>query len=189
MRDLFAPYDTSSVELEIHSAKSLLRKLRKAEALMVLKTWGNSWSTSYRYHEPKLFPCLFGCPSSPDKLAHYVTCPWLFKIISLIRPDTSSNPLERIAMQNVTIESLKTVACTFAGYHAIKCTPTLLQLAHTACTDSSAHLSTAVSFADAFLAVARDTGLQCQSLRFFKEHFRRFLLSQDALPLTSHEMT
>jgi hypothetical protein len=189
VRDLFAPYDTTVAESEIHKAKSLLRRLRKAEALMVLKTWGNSWSTSYRFHEPQLFTCLFGCPSCPDQLAHYVMCPWLFKIVSLLRPETPPNPLERIALENVTIESLKSVACTFAGYHAIKCTPTSLTLAHTSSTDSGAILGTAVSFADAFLAVARDVGLQCQSSRFFEEHFRHFLLSQDASFLTSHEET
>ena len=142
IRDLFAPYDTTIAESEIHKAKSLLRGLRKAEALMVLKTWGNSWSTSFRYHEPTLFTCLFGCPSCPDKLSHYVMCPWLFKIVSLIRPETSPDPLDRIAMQNVTIESLKVVACTFAGYHALKCTPNFLRLASTASTDSCAHVCT-----------------------------------------------
>ena len=91
--------------------------------MMILKTWGNSWSTSYRYHEPKLLTCLFGCPDCPDKLAHYVVCPWLFKIVSLIRPDTSSDPLERIALKNTTVESLKAVACICVGYHSIKCIP------------------------------------------------------------------
>ena len=112
-------------------------------------------------------------------MAHYVMCPWLFKIVSLIRPETSANPLERIGMQNVTAESLKSVACTFAGYHEIKCTPRYLTIASSCSTDSDALISTAVSFADAFLARARDIGLQCRLSHAHDEHFRMPLLSQD----------
>ena len=145
---------------------------------MILKTWANSWCTSYRYHEPKLLTCLFGCPSSPDKQAHYVTCPWLFKIISLIRPETPADPLERIAMKNVTLDSLKCVACTFAGYHSIKCTPKFPTISHSSSTDSSAQVDTAVHFAEAFLAVARDIGLQCRLSHRLQEHFGKYLQSQ-----------
>ena len=71
------------------------------------------------------------------------------------------------------------VACVFAGYHSIKCTPDHLVLASTCSTDSVAHIATAVSFADAFLALARDIGLQCQLSHRLEEHFGRFLLSQE----------
>ena len=154
--------------------------------MMVLKTWGNSRSPSYRYHEPKLLTCLFGRPDCPDKLAHYVVCPWLFKIVSLIRPETSSDLLERIALKNATIESLKAVACIFAGYHSIKCMPANLTIAHTSSTDSSSRVATAVSFADAFLALARDIRLQCRLSHRLQEHFGRYLLSQD-VPFLEHE--
>ena len=186
VRDLFAPYDTPVQDFEVQIMKNLLCKLRKSEALMVLKTWANSWCTSYRYHESTLLPCLFGCPSSPDKQAHYVMCPWLYKIVSLIRPETSSDPLERLAMKNVTLESLKCVACVFAGYHSIKCTPKHLSLATLSSTDSSAHIGTAVYFAEAFLALARDIGLQCRLSHRLEEHFGRYLLSQDA-PFLDHD--
>ena len=142
---------------------------------MVLKTWGNSWATSYRFHEPVLLPCLFGCYHGIDKLAHYVVCPWLFKFVSLLRPGTSSNPLERIAMHNPTLDSVKVVACTFSGYHAIKCTPHLCKLASTNRTDSCALLSTAVSFAEAFLASSHAMCLQCVCLNTFRENLAEFL--------------
>ena len=173
-------------DFELLNIRKLLPSLRKSEVMMILKTWGNSWSTSYRYHEPKLLTCLFGCPDCPDKLAHYVVCPWLFKIVSLIRPETSSDPLERIALKNATIESLKAVACIFAGYHSIKCMPTNLTIAHTSSTDSSSRVATAVSFAEAFLALARDIRLQCRLSHRLQEHFGRYLLSQD-VPFLVHE--
>ena len=114
------------------------------------------------------------------KWFHYVVCPWLFKIVSLIRPETSSDPLERIALKNATIESLKAIACIFAGYHSIKC------IAHTSSTDSSSRVATAVSFADAFLALACDIRLQCRLSHRLQEHFGRYLLSQD-VPFLEHE--
>ena len=115
-----------------------------------------------------------------------MVCPWLFKIVSLIRPDTSPDPLERIALKNITIESLKAVACIFAGYHSIKCMPPNLTIVHTSSTDSSSHVATAVSFAEAFLALARDIRLQCRLSHRLQEHFGRYLLSQD-VPFLVHE--
>ena len=147
---------------------------------MVLKTWGNSWATSYRFHEPVLLPCLFGCYHGIDKLAHYVVCPWLFRFVSLLRPCTSSNPLERIGMLNTTLDSAKVVACTFSGYHAIKCTPHLLKIASTTRTNNCALVSTAVSFAEAFLASSHAMSLQTVSLRTFRENLNRFLCEQQS---------
>ena len=75
IRDMFSPYDTTAIYYEFQNCRAALCRLKKAEALMVLKTWGNSWATSYKFHEPVLLPCLFGCYHGIDKLAHYVVCP------------------------------------------------------------------------------------------------------------------
>ena len=83
-------------------------------------------------------------------------------------------------MQNATLESLKCVACVFVGYHSIKWLPQHLTLATLCSTDSSAHIGTAVLFADAFLALARDNGLQRRLSHRLEQHFGRYLLSQDA---------
>lgn len=175
INDMFAPYDTTMISPEIHNCRALLCRLKKAEALMVLKTWGNAWATSYRFHEPVLLPCLLGCYHGIDKLAHYVVCPWLFKFVSLLRPGTSSNPLDRIAMHNTSLDSVKVVACIFSGYHAIKCTPHLSKIASTSRTDSSALFSTAVSFAEAFLASSHAMCLQCKSLTSFRSNLEEYL--------------
>ena len=87
---------------------------------------------------------------------------------------------------NITDSYMKCVACVFAGYHSIKCTPKHLTLATLSSTDSSAHIGTAVYFAEAFLALARDIGLQCRLSHRLEEHFGRYLLSQDA-PFLDHD--
>ena len=94
--------------------------------------------------------------------------------------------VERIALKNTTIESLKAVACIFASYHSIKCMPSNLTIAYISSTDSSSHVATAVSFADAFLALARDIRLQCRLSHRLQEHYGRYLLSQD-VPFLEHE--
>ena len=172
---MFSPYDTTAIHYEFQNCRAALCRLKKAEALMVLKTWGNAWATSYRFHEPVLLPCLFGCYHGIDKLAHYVVCPWLFKFVSLLRPGTSSNPLERIAMHNPTLENAKVVACTFSGYHAIKCTPHLTKIASTIRTDSRALFSTAVAFAEAFLASSHAMRLPCVCISTFRDNLEKIL--------------
>ena len=53
---------------------SLSSKSRKGHSLMFVKTIVNSWSTSYRYHEPDRLPCIFGCEGCKDNLEHYLVC-------------------------------------------------------------------------------------------------------------------
>ena len=81
--------------------------------------------------------------------------------------------------RGVPKKPLKAVACIFAGYHSIKCMPPNLTIAHTSSTDSSSRVATAVSFAEAFLALARDIRLQCRLSHRLQEHLGRYLLSQD----------
>ncbi len=109
--NLFTPYDIDAHNVQTHNAIELLKKLRKHDAMRVIKTWVNSWSTSDRFHEAIRLPCLFGCPHL-DRQQHYVFCPILFYLTAQIIP-TSNQPLERIGIANPTIGSLKAVACVF----------------------------------------------------------------------------
>ena len=55
---MFSPYDTTAIYYEFQNCRAALCRLKKAEALMVLKTWGNSWL-------PRTgFMSLFFCPAS-----------------------------------------------------------------------------------------------------------------------------
>ena len=60
--------------------------------VIVLRNLVNSWTTSYRFHEAVLLPCVFGCSLqypekevatfSRDELAHYLVCKPLWRLVS-----------------------------------------------------------------------------------------------------------
>ena len=62
--------------------------------VIVLPSLVNSWTTSYRFHEAVLLPCVFGCSLqfhkkvdatlSRDELAHYLVCNPLWRMASHI---------------------------------------------------------------------------------------------------------
>ena len=72
-----------------------LKKYRVSEATKVLKCWCNGWATSYRYHEDKLLPCLFGCSGCKGELGHYLQCPHLFALWRFLTGEVSRDPLVR----------------------------------------------------------------------------------------------
>ena len=88
--------------------------------LRIIKTWTNAWATSHRCHETPILPCLFGCNDNIDSLSHYIMCPILFGLLSLLRPETLALPLVRFGAQDICRENLLTICCMFSAYHAIK---------------------------------------------------------------------
>ena len=118
--DLFAPFEVHNSNFEFPRAFELLRRLRKHDAMRVLKTWVNSWAISDRCHEAIRLPCMFGCDGATDKMAHYVMCPILFALLTQFRAETPACPLKRIGLIDPSKESLLTLACSFAGYHAVR---------------------------------------------------------------------
>ena len=71
----------------------------------------------------KIF-CLFGCQDQLDSMNHYIHCPfWLFLLSKTTldsKPSPSSCPLTRLGLVDPSEDSLKSVACSFAAYHAVK---------------------------------------------------------------------
>ncbi len=155
--DIFSPYDIPLFNYP--SICALLKQLRKHDAMRVIKTWVNSWATSYRMHEPVLLPCLFGCANASDQLSHYVMCPILFALQTLLIPDAPQNPLERIGLINISQRTALAVSCTFAGYHAIRRSLTTPQQLHTLADKDRAYAHSI--FVDYFWAASLDCGLQC----------------------------
>ena len=88
--------------------------------MRVLKTWVNGWATMYRYHEPTLYPCLFGCHAKPDDLNHYVQCPHLYALSKFVRGHASDDPLIRLGLVHPSADVFKHMVCVFAGYHAMR---------------------------------------------------------------------
>ncbi len=157
IRDIFSPYDIPCFNYP--SISALLKQLRKHDALRVIKTWVNSWATSYRMHEPVLLPCLFGCDGATDQLSHYVMCPILFALQTLLIIDAPQNPLERIGLINITRRTALSVSCTFAGYHAVR-RAISLDLNHNTLPDNLRAHAHAI-FVDHFWAASLEMGLQC----------------------------
>ena len=125
-----------------------------------IKTWCNAWATSARMHEDTCLPCLFGCQDARDRMDHYIHCPfWCYLLLKLhTDPPPSPLPLTRLALMDPSIPSLLTVACSFAGYHAIK------RLAHSMSFSDAPLSSSQVAlchrtFFDAFCAAALDCSL------------------------------
>ncbi len=157
IKDIFAPYDIPLFNYPCISA--LLRQIRKHDAMRVIKTWVNSWATSYRMHEPVLLPCLFGCIDSCDQFSHYVTCPILFALQTLMTPQAPQDPLERIGLVNISRGSALAVSCTFAGYHAVR---RAIKLSHAVQTLPDQFRSVAhTTFVDHFWTASLDAGLPC----------------------------
>ena len=147
---------------EFQSACAIMKKLRKHDAMCVIKTWANSWSTSYRYHEKPLLPCLLGCQLGKDDLSHYVDCIQIQLALDdlLITPPT--HPLERIGLQSITRESILAASAVFSGYHAIKRSPFTTGLSGHPLNAEQAIASQRI-FAEAFQSSADDAGLPCRS--------------------------
>ena len=146
--------------IDVPSACELMKsKLRKHDAMRVIKTWCNSWATSHRMHEATRLPCLFGCHDGIDSMIHYVSCPfWLFLLVRLLPSPPSPFPLTRLALVDPSVESLLSVASSFAGYHAVKRLATKSCWTQDALTDEYRSISHA-TFCDAFCAEASDSGL------------------------------
>ena len=89
-------------------------------SIKVMKTWSNAWSTSHRYHEGKILPCMFGCHGCKDTLNHYLQCPHLFALWRYLVEGTNEMPLIRWGLIHPDKHTFHSIACVFSGYHAIR---------------------------------------------------------------------
>ena len=138
--------------------------------MCVVKTWVNSWSTSYRYQERPLLPCLLGCQEGKDDLSHYVDCIQIQLALDDLLIAPPSHPLERIGLQNVTRENILCASAVFSAYHAIKRSHFVTGLSGSTLTTEQAIASQRI-FAEAFQASADDSGLPCRSAGRFVPFF------------------
>ena len=141
-----------------------------------MKTWSNSWSTSYRYHEARRLPCLFGCPGEPDSLSHYCQCSVMRSLIleTLGQPE-DWNGLDQLGIAHPSRNSLKCIACMFYAYHALKFSSGVVSVTTVSVeTDSASHIDSTTTiinipaarriFVGAFQAAASSAGVECQHM-------------------------
>ena len=106
-----------------------------------MRTWSNSWSTSYRYHESRRLPCLLGCRGKPDCLSHYACCPLIHEHVSAtfgqyLHPEC----LKRFGTTAQTSDALRQVACIYYAYHVVKFQPGICSKITTNISCECAHL-------------------------------------------------
>jgi len=155
---MFAPFEIDPEGLETHAAFQQLKSLRKHDAMRVIKTWVNSWATSSRYHESVRLPCLFGCPDGLDSQSHYAMCPILF-FLTAKSIKVSKWPIERIGLSMPSITSLKSVACVFSAYHAVKRSTFVISLQVPTTLENDQCLITHRLFAESLWAEANEAAL------------------------------
>jgi hypothetical protein len=122
-RNALAPLLNPLPALDWAPALLLLKRLNVHAALVILKTWPNSWCTSNRYHDGRFSECIFGCSrdGSSDHLAHYLECPILWTITAdAIRRPISADTLVRLCVRSPTKESSLSLLTAFTVYHDIK---------------------------------------------------------------------
>jgi hypothetical protein len=133
--------------------------MRKHDIMKIFRTWTNSWSTSYRYKEAILLPCLFGCGLGVDSQKHYSHCPILFAILRCLRPSTPPCPKRRIGLLEPCTDTLLSLSCVYTGYHTLRRHGELYNCMH-----NSTHLRTLSTrvFGESFFAAACEVSLACR---------------------------
>jgi len=90
----------------------------------VFKTLINSWSTTHRYHEMHLWPCIFGCEDCKDELTHYLNCDpmWTLAVSAASLPSSylSLSPSDRLCLFSNSVSGMRLLAVVSRGYHALK---------------------------------------------------------------------
>ena len=132
-----------------NSIQALGDRLRRAQPHVrscVMKTITNAWTTSYRFHEPRLLPCLFGCESpsvydhngrvgpdaapfpmldrscaARDDLSHYIQCPILWEIVAQGLADPSpESVVDRLCLRHHPRYCALALTIAFSLYHSLK---------------------------------------------------------------------
>ena len=102
--------------------------------MQVLRTWSNSWSISYRYHETHRLPCLLGCHNMPDCISHYSSCPLIHEYVSATFGHAlSPECLNKFGTSARTLDALRQVACIYYAYHSVKFQPGIHSIHKHAC--------------------------------------------------------
>ena len=98
--------------------------LPKACRMAVLKTWGNAWTTTTRFHETELWPCIFGCCKCEDSLTNYLTCEPFWTLICTSAKSAVEAfffpPQVRACFEDLSTANCFRCMVGFLTYHALK---------------------------------------------------------------------
>lgn len=114
---------------DFETLRSCICKLPPYIVFVLIRTWANGWTTSYRMHEPQLLPCVFGCPQQNDSLQHYLCCERLWRALkTALRKTSSTVPpilvrapiLSKLALMPASRENVVCICAITHTYHTIK---------------------------------------------------------------------
>ena len=113
-----------------------------------------------------IYPCLFGCDHSFDRLGNYLICPMTFSLCKFMHRDLSIHPTDRWGLNSPDKATIIHMCCVFSAYHA-----TAAHVKQNHDTYGTANQSqklliqsqrrTWSTFAEAYEAEARDFGISC----------------------------
>ena len=106
------------------SLLKISKQVGKGVVLCLLKTWANSWSTTFRYHEAVSWPCIWGCEDKKDELEHYICCTHFWSgILAVTRNDPALihvDSLCKLCLVNPSSLWASLMAVGYQTYHACK---------------------------------------------------------------------
>ena len=65
-----------------------------------------------------IYPCLFGCDDSCDRLGHYLIRPMMFSLCKFMHRDLSIHPTDRWGLNSPDKATIIHMCCVFSAYHA-----------------------------------------------------------------------
>ena len=93
----------------------------RPDAYAWIKTASNGWCTSYRMHEPRKLPCIFGCRGCTDELKHYLSCHVLWSLIDeFFTGCVDPSAAGRINYVRPSPKKTMIISATFEVYHTLK---------------------------------------------------------------------
>ena len=149
-----------AASIDIDRVGAVLQECKRCKphiAMCLIKTMCNAWCTSHRLHEACRLPCVFGCKSGLDKLSHYLECPNLWGLVSLVLGGEwfPTDILGRLGLSTPSLRAVHGVFMAFHVYHAVKVSHREVVVAALDSSDFSPTYLVARSSARAALALIR----------------------------------
>ena len=128
-----------------------MRSLSVHQAMTVVKTLANAWTTTRRYHEDVRWQCIFGCPGCMDELQHYVVCIRLRRaLFKATKIHGATSPIAYLGLLEPCQILFLRLGVMFTTYHALKSSEKALIISGDIESIAKATLSVASNAARAF---------------------------------------
>ena len=128
-----------------------MRSLSMHQAMTVVKTLANAWTTTRRYHEEVRWRCIFGCPGCMDELQHYVVCIRLRRaLFKATKIHGAASPIAYLGLLEPCQKLFLRLGVMFTTYHALRSSEKPLIMSRDIDSIAKATLSVACNAARAF---------------------------------------